>query len=343
MVRTTRFSRNSSKPLFQQLQLITSYGLFQEYPPIWPLPLPPQQPRDTGKPTLVLDIDETLIHTVGMRNEGSDSVSFSFFLRPHAKEFLAEVRELYEVVFWTAGTASYCSAVMDALEVQVLQLPRSFYNIDELRVEARGGISTKNVNFYALSRTQTLQGHNYMKYLPMLGRPLNRVIMVDDNVRSFPLHPRNGVKIEPFLPNERALSEYARIVTDEVKYGQVGQRQYEGEMAKVIERGEEEVARLQADHALMDLIPMLRSAASSTDLTHELDHWRADEYTKCDDFRETMNSLSVTRQKILGNVLKERRNVPIPPLKQHVMNHGFMEEANAAMKLEQMRHTPSRL
>nr|CCC92811.1 unnamed protein product [Trypanosoma congolense IL3000] len=343
MVGPTRFSRSGTKPLLQQLQLLTSVGLLQEYPPLWPLPLPPQQPADRNKPTLVLDIDETLLHTFSIRNDGPDSVRFGFFLRPHAKEFLSEVRELYEVVFWTAGTASYCSAMMDALEVQVLQLPRSFYNIDELRVEARGGISTKHVNFYALSRNQTLQQHEYMKYLPMLGRPMDRVIMIDDNVRSFPLTPRNGVKIEPFLPDERILREYSRVFTNKKEGSETGDHGCEAGVASIIERGEAEMSRLQCDRALLDLLPMLRSVAKVDNVTRELDYWRADEYVKCDNFFETMNPLSVTRQKVLGTVLPTRRDTPIPALKQHVMNHGFVEEANTAVKLQHMRNVPSRL
>ncbi|KAG8347538.1 putative NLI-interacting factor [Trypanosoma vivax] len=339
-----RFFSGRPKPLFQHLQLFVSLGLRTEYTPIWPLPLPAPRPHDAGKPTLVLDIDETLLHTVDMQPAGDDAVAFAFFLRPHVREFLSEVRELYEVVFWTAGTASYCSAVLDALEVQVLELPRSFYNLEEMKLEAKGLTSTKHANFYSLSRTQTLQEHEYMKYLPMLGRPLDRVIMIDDSVRSFPLHPRNGIKIPPFIPDVRVLAEYSHAVDAIEKESNEDKKKLITEKhEEAIRRGEVEIARLQRDRALPELLPLLRAAAGADDLIRELDHWRDDEYVRCDDFRETMNRLSVVRQRTLGEVLKERRASPIPPLKQHVLNHGFIEEANTAMKLAMTRRTLSRL
>ncbi|KEG06241.1 putative PTP1-interacting protein, 39 kDa, partial [Trypanosoma grayi] len=249
MARATRFLRMRAKPAAQKLQSILAIGLRQEYPPVWTVPLPPPLPRNEGKPTLVLDIDETLLHTYGMQAASADTVGFALFLRPHLREFLLEVMELYEIVFWTAGTASYCSAMLDALEVQVLQLPSSFYNVEEMRRDARGAPSSAHVNFFALSRTQTLEEHNYMKYLPMLGRPMHRVVMVDDNVRSFPLHPRNGIKVAPFLPNDSVLQEYSQAVSLLQQQGEEGDHYNLNPNAQRREEGGKEV-----DSALHDAV-----------------------------------------------------------------------------------------
>ncbi|RNF00487.1 NLI-interacting factor [Trypanosoma rangeli] len=340
MAFATLFTRARALFVGRKLQSLVAFGLRQEFSPLWPVPLPPQLPQDVGKPTLVLDIDETILHTYGMQLETEDTVAFFLFLRPHLREFLKEVKELYEVVFWTAGTASYCSAMVDAIEVQVLQLPRSLCNVNEMKLAASGAPSTDNVNFYALSRTQTLEGENYMKYLPMLGRPMHRVIVLDDNVRSFPLHPRNAVKVPVFLPDDRALMEYGQGVS---LMNEDGAHKDDASLLEAISRGKAEVARLEKDQALLQLLPLLRRVAQAENIPRELDHWRDDEYVRCDDFHETMNPLSVTRQRVLGSVLPSRRDTPIPPLKAHYMNQCFLEEANTAMRSQQMRRDRSKL
>ncbi|EKG01919.1 PTP1-interacting protein, 39 kDa, putative [Trypanosoma cruzi] len=342
MMTATFFRRSQVHFLGKKLQSLVAFGLRDEYLPLWPVPLPPQPPHCAGKPTLVLDIDETLLHTYGMRLVREDTVGFSLYLRPHAREFLQELKELYEIVFWTAGTASYCSAMVDALEVQVLQLPRSFYNVEEIKHLVRGSPSTEHVNFFALSRTQTLEENSYMKYLPMLGRPMHRVIMVDDNVRSFPLNPRNAVKISPFLPDDRVLMEYSQALSLMKENGDE-KKEWDASLLEVINRGKAEILRLEQDEALLQLLPLLRSVAKAEDLPRELDHWRDDDYVRCDDFHETMNSRSVARQRILGSVLPSRRDTPIPPLKTHVMNRCFLDEANIAMQTQHMRCIRSRL
>ncbi|RNF13384.1 NLI-interacting factor [Trypanosoma conorhini] len=340
MVSAAFFTLPGARSTGQKLQRLVAFGLRQEFSPLWPVPLPPQLPKDAGKPTLVLDIDETILHTYGMRLATEDTVAFSLYLRPHLREFLAEVKELYEVVFWTAGTASYCAAMVDAIEVQVLQLPRSFYSVEEIRLAASGAASTDTANFYALSRTQTLEEENYMKYLPMLGRPMNRVVVLDDNVRSFPLHPRNAVKVPLFLPDDRTLQAYSRAVS---LLKEDAAHKDAASLSEVISRGQAEVARLEKDEALLQLLPLLRRVAQAEDVPRELDHWRDDDYVRCDDFHETMNPLSVTRQRVLGSVLPSRRDTPIPPLKAHFMNQCFVEGANAAMRSQQMRRARSRL
>lgn len=326
----------------QQLRSIVAVGFWQEFPPVWPLPLPPPLPHNSGKPTLVLDIDETLLHTYAMWEATKTTQAFAVLLRPHLREFLQEMKELYEIVFWTAGTASYCSAMVDAIEVQVLKLPRSFYNVQEVQNDVAGISSTQHVNFFALSRTQTLEEKGYMKYLSMIGRPLHRVVMVDDNVRSFPLQPRNGIKISPFSPNDTVFLNYKKALDFIEKDAEAGGKK-DATIQKYIERGIAEEKLLNQDRALLDLLPVLRAAAKAEDLPRELDYWRSDDYVRCDDFRETLNPLSVTRKNVLGSVLLSRREAPIPPQKTHVFNHGFVEEANAAVQQYYMKNAYSRL
>lgn len=68
--------------------------------------LPPKTDSDS-KYTLVLDLDETLIHYV---ENGSDSY---FLLRPYCKEFITEMSKYYELVVFTAGVKEYADWVID--------------------------------------------------------------------------------------------------------------------------------------------------------------------------------------------------------------------------------------
>ncbi|CAG9581972.1 putative NLI-interacting factor [Leishmania major strain Friedlin] len=343
--------QQASAATLQPLRSVVAIGLRQEFDPHWPLPLPPPLPMNKQKHTLVLDIDETLIHTyaMGLHDDSKDHtrdpalqgvslIDYNVLLRPHLKEFLEEVNQLFEVVFWTAGTASYCCAVLDALEQQVMQLPRSFYSYVELAKESRKmKSSTSHTNFYALSRTQTLEQQGYMKYLPMLGRKMSSVVMLDDNVRSFPLTPRNGIRIDAFDPDDHVLQRYIfalRRVQKEKPH------EMEAALVQCLQQGQQEIARLEKDRALLDVLPVLRAVAqvpAGQDVTKELDHWRDLDYVRCDDFMETMNVRSAVRQQILGVTLPERRSTPIPAQKLGFMNSGFLESANAEMTLHHTR------
>jgi hypothetical protein len=58
----------------------------------------PYLPKHQEKPyTLVLDLDETLIHFIEFEDEGS------FLQRPFLHEFLDEVSKSYEIVIFTAA------------------------------------------------------------------------------------------------------------------------------------------------------------------------------------------------------------------------------------------------
>eukprot|EP00747_Dinoflagellata_sp_TGD_P084945 gnl/TRDRNA2_/TRDRNA2_162715_c0_seq4.p1 gnl/TRDRNA2_/TRDRNA2_162715_c0~~gnl/TRDRNA2_/TRDRNA2_162715_c0_seq4.p1 ORF type:complete len:263 (-),score=59.51 gnl/TRDRNA2_/TRDRNA2_162715_c0_seq4:84-818(-) len=88
-----------------------------------PVDLPPQVGKNIGRKTLVLDMDETLIHSSFRNTHGADIVitvelegeSHHVFVlkRPGVDEFLVRVAELYEVVVYTASMATYANPLLD--------------------------------------------------------------------------------------------------------------------------------------------------------------------------------------------------------------------------------------
>ena len=86
-----------------------------------------QRYRDKGKKTLVLDLDETLVHstfdkwsdpdiTLTVNFEGKEN-NIYVKIRPGAINFLQRIHKYYEVVIFTASVANYADPLIDILDV----------------------------------------------------------------------------------------------------------------------------------------------------------------------------------------------------------------------------------
>ena len=73
-------------------------------------PEAPFLPMTSKKYTLVLDLDETLVHYE------DNGVLGQFYLRPYAQEFLDEMAKYYEVVIFTAALQDYADWIIDRLD-----------------------------------------------------------------------------------------------------------------------------------------------------------------------------------------------------------------------------------
>jgi TFIIF-interacting CTD phosphatase-like protein len=238
----------------------------------------PSKVKETPRHTLVLDIDETLVSS----NLGE---SFSYtVLRPHLIPFLREVTELFELVYWTAGTESYGQAVINAIE--------------EAGMEVDGKPVAGKVA--ALFRHDTLENLNYMKFLGHLNREVHNTLLIDDNQRSFPLTPRQAVTCQPFQFTD------AFPLKDEL--GQLLRRKGKPIHFKSLNIAIPLPPKISEDDELLQLLPMLRAVASSPHAAKELDHWRPEGYERCDNIGQDYYKSGV------GSWLKERRPKPIPPL-----------------------------
>ena len=140
--------------------------------------------------TLVLDLDETLIHF----DQDDDDEEGCYFIRPGAIKFLKEMCWYYEVVVFTAAMPDYADWILD--------------NLDE------NGVMIK----HRLYRQHTTPTEDYaIKDLTKIGRPLERVIIVDNLAENFLYTtPNNGIWVESWyddmhdqvLPNlEKFLGE----------------------------------------------------------------------------------------------------------------------------------------
>jgi len=170
-----------------------------------PLLLPPQPPLLSGRKCLVLDLDETLVHSSAklvpnahyiIPVEFEDTVHLFYVLkRPGVDEFLRRVCKIYEVVVFTASVSKYADQVMDMLDPYKMCHHRLFR---ESCVFHRG---------------------NYVKDLGRLGRPLKSVIIVDNNPGAYLFNPENAVPIDSWFddPNDTELLDLAPFLEDLAK------------------------------------------------------------------------------------------------------------------------------
>ena len=160
--------------------------------------------------TLILDLDETLIHyfyskvpikdephygyfssddeyglfnnyLISDENEkekvdenSNDSLKIGMFLlRPYTKQFLKELNEYYEIAIFTTGTKEYCDRVLQLLDLDNDLIKYRLY---------KHHIALKDANIS-------------VKDLSLLGRDLSKTIIVDNLDGNFRLQPNNGLPI----------------------------------------------------------------------------------------------------------------------------------------------------
>ena len=133
--------------------------------------------------TLVLDLDETLVHFTDDPNDANKGV---LHFRPGLFEFLDKVSNYYELVVFTAATKEYADPILEAIE------------------------QDKIIFEYKLYREHTvIIGEDFVKDISRLGRDLSKVIIVDNMPQCFRLQKENGIFIRPFYG--RDINDYALI------------------------------------------------------------------------------------------------------------------------------------
>ena len=151
------------------------------------------------KYTLVLDLDETLVHSF-VRNEKPKSITqvtningdsmenrydwniklndgytnFDVFVRkrPFVDEFLKEMSKYFELIIFTASEQSYADKVIDKLD------------------------PTKRLISHRLYRDSCIYKFGgYIKDLRVLNRDLNKTIIIDNSLASFVYQISNGIPV----------------------------------------------------------------------------------------------------------------------------------------------------
>ena len=124
--------------------------------------------------TLVLDLDETLISFKIIDNIKNINKGILRF-RPGIYEFLFSVKMNYELIIFTSATKEYADPLIDAIEKKM-----KYFD-------------------FRLYREHTIIWENeFVKDIGRLGRPMNKLIIVDNLPQNFKLQKENGIMIKPF-------------------------------------------------------------------------------------------------------------------------------------------------
>ncbi|OMJ91319.1 hypothetical protein SteCoe_6107 [Stentor coeruleus] len=165
--------------------------------------------RSTPRITLVLDLDETLVHSEMNPLPHSDvifkikvnQIEHTIYVayRPGLLEFLKSVCKKFEVVIFTASMKKYAEEVLKSLE-QHIRLRYKLYR--DNCVEIKG---------------------QYVKDLRILGRDLKKVVIVDNSEQAFSCQPENGILISSWFKdqNDRELENVHKLLMNMEMYEDV--------------------------------------------------------------------------------------------------------------------------
>ncbi|KAF5322430.1 hypothetical protein D9619_001838 [Psilocybe cf. subviscida] len=171
--------------------------------------LPPIAPEHAGRKCLVLDLDETLVHSSFKAVAQADFIvpveieyhwhHFHVLKRPGVDSFLKEMGEIYEVVIFTASLSKYADPVLDKLDTHRVVAHRLFR---ESCFNHKG---------------------NYVKDLSQLGRPIGDTIILDNSPASYIFHPHNAVPVSSWFndPHDAELTDLVPFLADLAKVGDV--------------------------------------------------------------------------------------------------------------------------
>jgi len=147
--------------------------------------LGPIHVNDYGKKCLVLDLDETLVHSSFRPTSQADYIipveiegtihNVYVAKRPGVDEFLRVLAEHYEIVVYTASLSKYADPLLDQLDVHRVIRHRLFR---EHCVRHEG---------------------SYVKDLSTLNRDLSQTIIIDNSAMSYIFHPQNAIGCTSFI------------------------------------------------------------------------------------------------------------------------------------------------
>lgn len=143
--------------------------------------LPPQKAELKGRKCLILDLDETLVHSSFKPITSADFIipveiedqvhQVYVSKRPGVDDFMKAMGEYFEIVVFTASLAKYADPVLDLLDIH------------------------KVVHHRLFREHCTFSRGNYVKDLSRIGRKLKHTLIIDNSAASYMFHPEYAIGI----------------------------------------------------------------------------------------------------------------------------------------------------
>ena len=170
--------------------------------PIKPIKKQNIKTQKTKQKLLVVDLDETLVHTsfdyienpnliitIDLEDENNQINKCNLYIniRPGAKEFIEELSYYYEIIIFTASSEKYANTIMNIIDI-------------------------KNKVSHKMFRDDcTILGDVYIKDLNKIGRELKDIVIIDNNIFSFAYQQENGIPIKNWYDDYNDLELYKLI------------------------------------------------------------------------------------------------------------------------------------
>ncbi|KAH3676043.1 hypothetical protein WICMUC_002339 [Wickerhamomyces mucosus] len=150
-------------------------------------------PQNLQKKTLILDLDETLVHSISRSSRSSknghmvevkltNQLATLYYVhkRPYCDFFLQKVSKWFDLVIFTASVKEYADPVIDWLESENKLFKKRYYR----------------------NHCTLRQGEGYIKDLVTVDKNLSKVIIIDNSPISFALHENNAILVEGWINDD---------------------------------------------------------------------------------------------------------------------------------------------
>ena len=166
LIVSTIKKKNNKDIINKERNILTEINKEKEINPPF---LPKKEPK--YKYSLILDLDETIVHYIKYKN--SEYVQ----VRPYLDDFIKELSDYYEIIIFTASYQNYADLAINGIDI-------------DKRIK------------YRLYRQHTMKiGNTIIKDLSKLGRDLKKIIIVDNCSENYSLQPKNGINLIDFTGN----------------------------------------------------------------------------------------------------------------------------------------------
>lgn len=134
------------------------------------------------KYTLILDLDETLVHVERINQQINNNSNYNsndqkvINLRPGLFSFLNSVKPYYEIISFSTASKNYADNIVKKIET-----------------------NQKYFDYNLYRDHTTLYGKEYIKDISKIGRNIKEIIIVDNLEKNFKLNQDNGIKIAPYF------------------------------------------------------------------------------------------------------------------------------------------------